>query len=366
MKITLHETDNPYQKVIRDAIELAFPVPEEISKDQAIDAVLAEIISSSKIRFGPAPILESRYLMHQVVSKCIENDQPINIMVPYGSMKPDGSSYPDVADIMAIKMLKCLDHRVKKYWTPGIRVKMRVEDIGGYWLFRELGQDQEKTNDLYVSNFLKLVRMLCPFVVESMLESDLLDRSDYFEDCERTRPHILKYLEALDDSDDQTYIDCMLSTIEGLGWKGVIPSEQRVFYYGRYMKMYGDADLDSCRRRLADYFAGALARYRLGGVGYENTFEKNEFIQLNFASPVPGVPRDLANRIINYRTIHGKYTRDHLPPWRALGYLRIYNDNETRPAVVGARHSLDMKDCFATLRGEHEDALVNIRYVLMD
>ena len=69
MIVKIQDSVNPYKNLIEDAISLSFPVPGELSNRQVVDSVLSEIIASSKTRFGPAPILDSQYLMKKAIEK---------------------------------------------------------------------------------------------------------------------------------------------------------------------------------------------------------------------------------------------------------------------------------------------------------
>ena len=147
-----------------------------------------------------------------------------------------------------------------------------------------------------------------------------------------------------------------------VGWLGIIPKEQREFYYNCYRRLYDIEDLTVARTKLAQYFAGSLARHKLGGLGTEKDWE-HSFIQLNFSPPVPGDP--FANNRVFYRTIPTCFTRDHMPPWRSKGYYRIYNDNTVKVGLTSWRSTLEFSTAALQLSRGKDSVIVETDYIIM-
>ncbi|MDD3531184.1 MAG: hypothetical protein PHV99_01135 [Candidatus Pacebacteria bacterium] len=87
--------------------------------------------------------------------------------------------------------------------------------------------------------------------------------------------------------------------------------------------------------------ARSLARYKLKATGIDEDWGTN-FIQLNFAPPAPGTPAAIGERRIYYRTMPEQMTRNHLPAWRARGYLKIDGSRIT-PKIASWSDVLDLE-----------------------
>ena len=345
------DLENPYRDLIRSSIVTALPEEALLTKCQVMEAVVDEIIATGKVRYGPKPSPEGIVNIRKVVCDAITKDKSINILVPWGSKKALSSAPVDLAEFMALKTLRCLNKRVQRFYPPGIGINLRVEDIGGYWLFAD-ESDMESITENYSSAFMKLIKILELNFIHVILESELVTKEKYFETCERILPHLRDYLKS-----ENTEIT---SELKELGWLGNIDKAQQEYYYKRYKKLYPQVDHTE---KLARYFAGSWARYMCSALGTANW---KSYFQLNFAPPVPNAPKGMKDKIINYRTIHSKYTRDHLPPWRAKGYFRIHNDNTVTPALTSWRSNSEMQLNTLTFYGEHDEVKINADYMIYE
>ncbi len=356
--------DDPYGPSIRDAVTRLFPPSVHLNHQQVFEAVAAEILGSNKHRFGPMPNPESQVAIRSVVQTAMRQGLPIPILCPWGSKKPGNDGIIDIAELSGLRMLDCLQRRVVRYYTPGLDIRLRLEDVGGFYLFRDEGEPARVAAVRYVADFEMLVRILGLSFIETVREADLMTEATYVACADALYPKILQYLEDTDVQGIDGYERLQSwKELQAEGWQGEIPVDQRDFYRQRYARIYG-ADLASQNKKFAEYLAGSLARYKLKATGIREGWERN-FIQLNFAPPAPGAPQGIIERRVHYRTVHTEYSRDHVPPWRAKGYYRITNEGTPTPAVTSwfdtKKH---FNPCELILSGGSERIQVQTDYVL--
>lgn len=350
-----------YADLIKNALMLTFPVSAATTSDQKLEGVVSELIGTHHVRLGPAPNPESLVAIRSVVRRAIENNKPIAILVPWGSKKTDNTKSIDIAEIMGLKMLYCLQQRVSQVYSPGVSINIRVEDLSGWYIFEEESGSVDASKR-YVVDFEKLVTILgLTNFINPIRESDLSSNTDFHTCSDIIMQKILVYLE----ESDKNSVDTSLSSFKelaDLGWKGEIPIAQREYYYARYSKLY-NCDAHTARIKLAKYLASCLARHKLH-IRCDNPDWENDFLELTFCPPIPGAPESLVSRRLYYRTIHDKYTRDHIPPWRGKGYLRIYDDNTVSPAVTSFTNVQDYLFNEIKISGFGESLNMIIDYVL--
>jgi hypothetical protein len=339
LKIHVSELDNPYGEVIQRALAREFPGSNRGDKATTLELVAAEIIGTNQSRFGPAPNPESLVAIRAVLRKHIEEGSPIPFLVPWGSKKPINGESVDVAELMGLKTLQCLQGRVRRYYEPGLRMNMRIEDVGGKYLFKSEGDAALRSSETYVRDFLALVDVLNFRFLRPVLESALMDPKEYDFQAGTLAPVFQLYLERT----DLYGIQPGPSELTDIGWQGLIPQEQRDFYRHQYAKWFPGMPIKEQTWKLAEYLAGALARHKLRGTGAEPEWGR-DFIQLNFAQPAPGTPQGIAERRIHYRTVPLRFAATHVPPWRAKGYLKV-GDSEAYPKITSWYESGTYNQC---------------------
>jgi len=175
------DSSNPYGNMIKDLLMMSFPLNAIVTSSQILDAVTAEIIASSNVRFGPAPNPESLVAIRSVIKKAIHEGRPIPILIPWGSKKTINNRSIDVGEIMGLKTIYCLDQRIRRYYSPGINVNIRIEDLGGFYLFRDEGESAYSASIKYVDDFISLVHILgLQDIIHTIKESKLASRDEYF------------------------------------------------------------------------------------------------------------------------------------------------------------------------------------------
>lgn len=289
------------------------------------DAVLSALVGSSKERLGPVPSDDRLTEMKAVIATAIAAEEPIKLLMPWGSKKPDNGTV-DVAEIGALKTLEALQRRVQSVYPAGIHLRMRIEDLSGDYLFREEGEEALKASARYVHDFVNLLKLMHLPFIEPVLEKKMMDCHVYNALADELRPVFLTYIE---NTDRYFIIDdpsvASWQELSRLGWTGFIPCEMRNFYRSRYARQ--GLSPQEQNFKLAGYLASILARIKLKGYGHERWGK--EFINVSFAPPVPGTPEPFAQRRLYYRTLPESMARTHLPPWRGRGYLLISGEEIT-------------------------------------
>ena len=325
---------NPYEpQIIRFLVQEFEAAFNSKNPELLLDLLTHEIIGTTQFRYAPVPNPESLVSIRKVIEKSIAENLPIPILSPWGGRKTKADANLDIAELMAIKQLTCLNTRISKFYSPGIDVNIRLEDTGAEWLYRK-ESNIFKNVEKYSLDFQKLLRIMDINYIHPIRESSLMERNKYFELSGILSTALLKYIIETDlyGLDNFETLDSYKALIE-FGWTGQIPKEQRNYYTDRYKSLYPNLPEVEYNKMLADYLGGSLARYILKGTADNPKWEKN-YIQISFVPPVPGAPKNLVSRNIYYRTIFKTYTRAHIAPWRAKGYLEIQSDNSINPKVI--------------------------------
>lgn len=290
------------------------------------------LYADSHIRFGPKPELEDRVYVRSVITSYMNENRPIPILVPWGSIKTKFGANIDIAEFMAIKQLVHLTDRVKEIYEPGVEIILRIEDTSGYELFKLEDKDDllfAGTN-LYSNNLKELITVLdTNYSIFSIKESVMKGADEFNQLSNYLTPLFEDYL--LDSNDifrnpsAMTELAvtklCSYLNLVDQGWKGIISLKQRNHYYTAYNKLY-NGDTELMTKRLAMYFAGSLTRHRLNMTGKQASWNHG-FIQISVVPPIAGLPKGYNSNYIYYRTVPENYTRLHMPPWRAKGYIAI-------------------------------------------
>lgn len=316
-----HETSSPFAKQIDDFVIGTFPTRFERNSTEVVDRITDAIIATNKIRYGAKPPVESIVKMRDVIRYWVNRNEPVPFMIPWGSEKPDGTSI-DVAELCALKTLRCLHDRVAEHYQPSVLFNLRIEDQSAPFLFYDRIEEARKQAEQYTQDLTKLIRVLGAGFITARPESMLVTESDF----NRTAHRFVGMFEGsiqsvllngkLDENE--------LKTLSSNGWKGAIKIETVNFYLGQYTKLYPFATTLDKVHRLARYYSSALARSILRIRGDLPSWEGN-YLELSFVEAPPGTEVYFSRRVL-YRTIPCDFTTNHIPPWRAKGYLAIGED----------------------------------------
>ena len=356
ISVEIADLKNPYREVIAAYLSRHLQASTQIAAT-LLDSVTAEMVSSGKIRFGPSPSPESLVVIREVIARSIQAGTPIPVLCPWGSKKPNNTGI-DVAELGALKTLLCLQERVTRHYPPGLDLRLRIEDIGGYYLFADQGPRAREASIAYVSQLQKLIAVVNPGFIHPVLESQMMTEAQHNALAEKVRPYIEQYIVDTDEHgfDDYQNLPSWLELRE-FGWQGLISIDQRNYYRQRYACLYPGTDQSAHTKMLATYLAGSLTRHRLKATGARSEWGKY-FIQLNFAPPVPDTPSSLGDRRIYYRTLPENLTRTHLPPWRARGYLKIAG-REVVPKLASWSEPMELEPVTVCIKGNGQEVDLN-------
>lgn len=308
-------SSDPYHDAIALYLKGEFPVLVQKEDSQLLDLLTGAIIASGQVRFGPAPSPESQVAIREVISHWMAKGEPIPFLLPWGSEKPDGSGI-DIAELMAMKTLNCLYHRVTKFYAPGVQYRIRVEDASAPHLFFDNMDTARRNAAIYTSGFVNLAKTLgFDSFVNIIPESTMTTEAAFNQYADNILPVMVEHV---NNPNDQAVREKLLT----FGWKVPLSPETLDYYMARYSKIYADKPLSEQKSILARYFAGALARVGLGITGASPTWG-GKFLELSFAQPTPGIGADRARRRLYYRTMPSSITSKHMPAWRCKGYLEI-------------------------------------------
>lgn len=363
LHVTVPDLGNPYRDQIAEFVARAFPANLDNSKS-VLEAVTDAMVASGRVRFGPKPAPENLVAIRGVIRSAIEAGKPIPVLVPWGSKKPRNDGRVDIAELGALKSLASLQDRVMRHYAPGLDVRIFIEDIGGFYLFASEGEPARAAARAYTADLQRLVRVLGIPGVGTTPESTLTNEDAYTVKAEEIRPALFHYLA---DSDAYAGLPERLDSFANLsrfGWQGAIPREQRDYYRDRYARVYPGISKRDATEMLARYFAGSWARYQIGSTGARP--EWGPFIKLNFTSPVPGVPEDLASRRLYYRTLPENLSTTHLPPWRSRGYLKLTDDGATPKLTSWMDQPARLRVCHVVIERDGESVTVDAPHLVAE
>jgi len=323
--------EEPYAVLIEQYIAQQFPLLTTITGENLVDVLTTILIGNKDTRFGPTKSPESLVVIRNVIRNAVADQQPIQILMPWGSMKSDQTDHIDMAELLAISTLIKLSEAVKRVYKPGIYIRIRIEDYSGVQLF-----SYPKTLDMVtagiINNYCNKLENLIEIlggndVIEPIRESNMNKVNEFYLTVNNLKPYFVDYLSKTNDviAENPLFnpIDYdSYNELKAFGWNGIISSEQRQYYYNTYKKLY-NSDQEEAIELLSLYLAQSLSRriLNMNGAG-----KWKEYIQLTFCAPVPGIPSGFDHNYIYYRTVPISQARTHICPWRAMGYLRIYRD----------------------------------------
>lgn len=331
--------DDPYSKIICNYFAVHFNKAIVPNAKELLDILTIIIVGDKNIRLGAAPDPEQLVVIRQTISKSIELNLPIPILIAWGGRKTDINKGVDVAEIAAIYQIMRLDDNIKKYYPQGIYVNIRIEDTGADWIYREESEDVFERIEAYSSQFTDIVKQLSKGkAIHPVRESWLMKRDAYFDVSSKYSvliADVIKWKMLLNEDisfEKMASLGSMAQLIS-LGWKGELPMKQISHYIERYKVLYPGKSMDKYIIMAADYLGGAKARYDLNGRGNPDT-EVGSFISISFIPPIPGSPVSMFNNVLYYRTVPMNQGRTHIAPWRAKGYLEIEIDNSVSAKVT--------------------------------
>ena len=347
--MTMHVTtdgDNPYAPVIRSFFHQQFPT-WDLSNRDLLEALTSAFLATNNLRYGPIPSPEVLVGIRDEIRGAILEQKSIPVLIPWGGRKADLRSGLDVAEVMAMRQIQDLQHRVTGFYAPGIKANIRLEDVNAYLLFESDGAAGRIAVAQYVEGMKALIEVLgMSDFLTPRPESSMFTEHEYMRTARLIEEPLATYLTMTDNmADEALHKTSMYEALKAEGWQGIIPTEQRIYYLKLYARLYPSAGHQENLARMARYFAGAWARHKLGGIGGKG-------IQIAFTPPVPGAPDGLFSKRVYYRTLPASMARTHIPGWRARGYLKI-SDSSVTPKLASF-HDLPegLEHCSVTLSSD--------------
>lgn len=355
IKLMLDESD-PYTSRIRGFLSKSFPNKIATNHDTLLELITDAIVATKQTRFGPIPQPESLVAMREVIRRLIEAEQPIRFVSPWGSEKPNGSGI-DFAELSALKVFSCLQDRIQAHYAPGVQIRLRVEDASAPHLFYERQDEARKEAALYTNGLIKLVQILeTPFITIAA-DSMFVTEEQINKEADMMLPLFETHLTHRQKQE-------ALTRLNEAGWLGgPVPDTMFEFYIASYEKLYPGMLLSDKVHRMARYFAGSLARKRLGLTGALPEWQ-NDYLEVYFGTTPPGGRLPQHSRRIHYRTIPGEITSKHIAPWRAKGYLRV-GDNDVTASVASFHEERQYNEYQMTFERDGLTQIVQADYIIV-
>lgn len=337
----LKPTDEPYAPVIEKFIHQEFPRKLTGSSPLVVDLIADEIMGTKNTRYGAKPSVETQFAIREVIREKVSKDLPIPFMVPWGSQKP-GGGHVDIAELGALRVLANLHENIKEHYNPGAQFNIRVEDVSAPWLYFDDPDTARQRTQKYTAQLSALNAVLSTDRTVRIVNEASLTTEETF--ASTATDYLVPFLGAIRERSEVS-----LKALTLMGWSGGINQESMDYYMRTYQKLYPSATQQQNEYRLARYYAGALARKRLGIRGDDALWE-GKFVDLSFVQPIPGTSATFGRRVF-YRTIPGEFTTLHIPPWRAKGYLSISKDDSVTPKLTTWSDKQQFHEFCMTLQG---------------
>lgn len=361
------DEENNYAELIRAFLVGQFPAAVHADKMTKLELVTGALIGTGQVRLGPQPNPESLVAIRDVVRRAIDTNQPIPVLTPWGSRKPQNGASLDIAEIGALKQLACIQDRVLPHHAPGVRLILRIEDASGYYLFGD-ERGSRAAIDAYSQDFQRLVHILGLDFIEPVLETALFDPRAYAESTDEVVPTMEQYLAETDAFGFEGWQErASRKRLQEVfpAFQGEISLEQRAYYRGLYSKLFPSISPEGATHKLARYLTSALVRNKIKGRGDDPTWE-GKYLQVTFAPPIPGAPSGTVSRFLYYRTLPTSMAATHIPPWRAKGFLKMNGRRATPKIASWSDTPQGLVPCAVKLINGGEEVSIAADYLITD
>lgn len=361
----LIDNNDPYFSKIAEYIYRQFPDVAQPTSCETLEILTTILTGTKDVRYGPIPSPESLVTIRNTIRESMSTNSAIPVLVPWGSMKVGGDNYLDIAEVSAINRLVYTNNLVKKFYQPGLDIVIRVEDLSGIELFSFDYDEKEIANKIaeYCESFVDLVNILSKGLIRVSRESLMVNSAKFIGMQEIFLPLLEDYIKTSEPymlyAPEKAKTLRTYENLKAIGWKGTISYEQRQHYYESYRRNYPDSTLEKHQKRLALYLAQSLTRAKLNMSGRQDYWPS--FIQITFVQPIKGLPEGYHNNCLYYRTVPASQARTHICPWRAVGYLKI--DNEQVCAKITTPHDeIQLESCLVELNENGTSVKINVKY----
>jgi len=344
---------DPHGPEIEEFLRREFP-QTAAKAESVMEAVVETIIGSRQVRLGAAPNPESLVAIREVARNYIRENRPVPILIAAGPKKPLSTSSVDVAELSALRILAQLQDAVVAHYAPGLEIRMRIEDLTGFALE---GVGIAATAERYIADLEAMVSILgYAGFLTPVRERALVGLDEFVGTVAEIHELMLPYL-AGTDGNESTTAGWAIAPLMGVP----ITREQRDFLLGRYAKLYPEAGTAAHLEAMSRYMSCAVARRRLKASGAAPSWNHGK-IDISFAPPVPGTPKELVSTRVYYRTVPLAHSKQHIPFWRAKGILKVRDDG---PRMSFAPwDSTDVMDGSVEFKKGEESVVVKADYVV--
>ena len=260
---------------------------------------------------------------------------PIPILIGSGPKKTNDDASIDIAELSVLTILKCLNDEIKKHFEPGLDIQIRMEDLTGLWLESE---NTEGAMIRYMTDFQKLLNILGYEGISIFKESELTTKKQFFIKADTYSNIFEQYLLDTNESEEKDYAShASFIAVKELGWTGIVPLEMRQYLFNKYEKLIPGITKEASIEIVARYLGATLARIHTKSAGKQSELYKSGFspMEIAFARPTPGIPDNIQQARVYYRTVTMKNTKKNMPFWRAKGVLKIDRNGRVRYSLIG-------------------------------
>lgn len=315
--------DDPFKQVLERWLGQEFPALGGATTEDTMIAVVNEFISTKQYRVGPRPAPESEVMIRRAVREHVEAGHVVPVLIPSAAVKLPFGARLDLAELSALRVLGCLQERVKRHYAPGLAVRVRLEDLTELTISPEVHHVRQLTES-YVRDFRNLVDVLGFSAWLTVVPESALVQEEAWQRLTAELTTAFAY--HLDTTATTPEVE-VRGALARYGWQGGVGSAMREYLTARYRKLYPATSASEHTVLMARYLAAILARRHLGATGAVNDGPR---LEITFANPLPDAPR-FSTRV-QYRTAPRHQAGLALPYWAAKGYLTL--DEEDAPHIT--------------------------------
>lgn len=325
--------DDPFKALLERWLGREFPVLSTGHVEDMMAAVMHEFISTKQYRVGPRPEPESAVMMRAAIRAAIENSAAIPVLIPSAAIKLPFGSRLDLAELSALRVLSCLNERVRRHYAPGLTISVRLEDLTEWTISPDV-PDIRTLTDEYIRDFRNLVTVLgyAPWLTLKP-ESSLVTEDVWADVATRLTAAFEVWIAASEMTPDHA----VSGTLKDYGWVGPVSGELRQYLRARYQTLYPHVPDSQHISMMARYLAAILTRRYLRATGAADGEPR---LEITFANPLPGAPRYSTR--LQYRVAPRCQASLAIPYWAAKGYLTL--DADDAPHITLAHHREEITD----------------------
>lgn len=355
---------------------LPYPIEEKqrrVGLQTTPQSIYEQLELSNKFKLGSLPTNAARLKNIDVVTRAVETETPIPVVVTIGTSKwYDGSHQNDnvagLSELLMFEQLVHLDQRVKQLYKPGLAISLVAEDITNQWLYGQVFPkiDIAANNLTYLSSielFTTTLKLTAGLDITLQTELELLQRSavgkrEYVAFCEANKKRFMSLFVTSNELETQfqnqkgvewteelweAFETSVLASTEAyqelkrVGWQGAIHPKVRNFYLQQFEKSIGKKVDETY---LAAYFAGVLARKQVKAL--QLAAHNKDFIKVAFLRYPQGSLKEQSNAIqVSQHPLTGfGSSHQHISPWASQTFLTVNSEGGVQLQVQSAKTAL--------------------------